>query len=175
MAKEVKKGERAGKYFIFGVINTLIVYGIYEILALTIFSGERLLPFATIISGAVGILTGYLLHSNFTWKERKVGKKEIVKFFIWNVVMATAIKPLLTMFFELWTFLYEFAFSICEAIHLPFSYEFVESTGNFVLMTVVVMVINFLVYDRFVFGKKKGDKDREEEKMERIRESGEEA
>jgi len=31
----------------------------------------------------------------------------------------------------------------------------VESTENYVLMTAVVMVINFLVYDRFVFGKAK--------------------
>ncbi len=169
--------KRAGIYFVFGVANTLIVYAIYEVLALTVFSGENLLPLATLISGAVGILTGYLLHSRFTWKERQVGKTELVKFFIWNVILAVAIKPLLTWFFEFWTFLYQFAFSICEAIGIPFSYEFVESTGIFVMMTAVTMVINFLVYDRFVFGttrKEAKEKNREKVDMKSVRESREE-
>ncbi|MBR3204323.1 GtrA family protein [Candidatus Saccharibacteria bacterium] len=158
-----KVKQRAGKYFVFGVLNTLIGYGIYEVLALTVFSGERLLPFATLVSGAVSILTGYLLHSKFTWKERKVGKKEVGKFFVWNVVMSTAIRPLLTAFFELSIFdpLYKLAYNICQFIHIPFSYEFVRSTGIFVLMTAVVMVINFLVYDKFVFGSKQAKEELE--------------
>ena len=146
---------RAGKYFVFGVLNTLIAYGVYELLALTVFK-DRLLPFATLVSGAVGILTGYYLHSNFTWKERKVGKVEVGKFFVWNLVMSLAVKPVLTAFFDMKIFdpLYNLAFNICQFLHIPFSYEFVESTGIFVLLTAVVMVINFLVYDKFVFGRK---------------------
>ena len=34
MKQERKK--QAGKYFIFGVLNTLIGYGLYEVLALTV-------------------------------------------------------------------------------------------------------------------------------------------
>ena len=149
------KKKRAGKYFVFGVLNTLIGYGVYEILALTIFK-ERLLPFATLISGAVGVITGYFLHSRFTWKERKVGKLEVGKFFVWNIVSALAVRPLLTAFFDMQIFdpLYKLAFNIFQFLHIPFSYDFVESTGIFVLLTAVVMVINFLVYDKFVFGRK---------------------
>ena len=51
-------------------------------------------------------------------------------------------------------------------MHLPFSYEFVLTTGAFALNALVIMIINFLFYDRFVFGKKpeqtednKNDKD----------------
>ena len=66
------------------------------------------------------------------------------------------VKPVLTAFFRLPVFfwLYQLAFNICQFMHIPFSFEFVASTGNFVLMTGVTMVVNFLVYDRFVFGKK---------------------
>ena len=72
--------------------------------------------------------------------------------------MNVAVRPLLTMFFGLFGFLYKFAFDICQSIGIGFSYEFVETTGNYVLMTAVVMIINFLVYDRFVFGTKREKK-----------------
>ena len=168
-----EKKKQAAVYFVCGCLNTIIAYAIYEVLALTVFSGEELLAFATLVSGAVSVVTGYVLHSKFTWKERIAGKKEAGKFLVWNIVMAVAIKPLLTLGFQKMSFLYELAFNIFQAIHIPFSYEFVETTGVFVLMTAVVMVINFLVYDRFVFGKKK-DKGGEKIDMEGVRKTGEE-
>lgn len=155
--KVSEKTKQKGKYFVFGVLNTVINYGMYEALALLIFREEGQLWIATLISGAVSIFVGYFLHSKFTWRDREVGKKQLGKFFAWNVVMNVATRPALTAFFGLgvFDFLYKFAFDICQAIRLPFSYEFVETTGNYVLMTAVVMVINFLVYDRFVFGTKR--------------------
>ena len=167
MAKRISdKTKQKGKYFVFGLLNTVINYGIYEILALLVFKSENQLWIATLISGAISIFVGYYLHSQFTWKDRKVGKKQLGKFFIWNVIMNIAVRPLLTMFFGLFGFLYKFAFDICQSIGIGFSYEFVESTGNYVLMTAVVMVINFLVYDRFVFeeSKKKTISERSSEK-----------
>lgn len=153
--KEMSEGmKQKGKYLIFGLLNTGVNYGIYEALALLVFTAENQLWLATLISGAISIFVGYFLHSKFTWKDREVGKKQLGKFFIWNVVMNVAVRPLLTMFFGLFEFLYQFAFEVCRWIGVGFSYEFVETTGNYVLMTAVVMVINFLVYDRFVFGKK---------------------
>ena len=150
-----EKMKQKGRYLIFGVLNTAINYGMYEALALLVFTAENQLWIATLISGAVSIFVGYFLHSKFTWKDREVGKKELGKFFIWNVIMNIAVRPALTWFFGLFGFLYKFAFDICQAIGIGFSSEFVESTGNYVLMTAVVMVINFLVYDKFVFGKTK--------------------
>ena len=135
----------------------------YEALALTLFKDDKLW-IATLISGAISIFVGYYLHSRFTWKDRKVGKKQLGKFFIWNVVMNIAVRPLLTMFFGLFGFLYKIAFDICQGIGINFSYEFVETAGNYVLMTAVVMVINFLVYDRFVFGESKHEKKNATEK-----------
>lgn len=154
------KTKQKGKYFIFGVLNTVINYGMYEALALLVFKEDGQLWIATLISGAISIFIGYFLHSRFTWKDREVGKKQLGKFFIWNVLLNVAVRPLLTAFFGLFGFLYKFAFDICQGIGLGFSYEFVETTGNYVLMTAVTMVINFLVYDKFVFGTK-----REKEKV----------
>ncbi|MBQ3294588.1 GtrA family protein [Candidatus Saccharibacteria bacterium] len=150
-----EKTKQKGKYLIFGLLNTGINYGMYEALALLVFKEEGQLWIATLISGAISIFVGYFLHSKFTWKDREVGKTQLGKFFIWNVIMNIAVRPALTWFFGLFGFLYKFAFDICQTIGLPFSYEFVETTGNYVLMTAVVMVINFLVYDKFVFGKTK--------------------
>ena len=152
------KTKQKGKYFVFGLLNTGINYGIYEALALLVFKEESQLWLATLISGAISIFVGYFLHSRFTWKDRKVGKKQLGKFFVWNVIMNIAIRPLLTLFFGLFGFLYKFVFDLCQAIGIGFSYEFVATTGNYVLMTAVVMVINFLVYDKFVFGESKQEK-----------------
>lgn len=156
MASE--KMKQKGRYLIFGILNTGINYGMYEVLALLVFTAENQLWLATLISGFISIFVGYYLHSKFTWKDRKVGKKELGKFFIWNVIMNLAVRPALTWFFGLFGFLYKLAFDICQGIGIGFSYEFVESTGNYVLMTAVVMVINFLVYDKFVFGEAKSGK-----------------
>ncbi len=164
----MKTKKRATRYFFLGLLNTAIGYGIYEVLALTIFRGE-LLWVATLVSGTIGIFTGYYMHSKYTWVGRKVGKEQVARFFIWNVISSVLVKPVLTKIFELPEFLYKFAFSIFEALHIPFSYEFVRSTGIFVLITAVIMIINFLVYDRFVFGKKKekeGEEDKDEERSE---------
>ena len=170
MARKLSdKTKQKGKYLIFGVLKTAVNYGMYEALALLVFKEDGQLWIATLISGAVSIFVGYFLHSKYTWKDREVGKKQLGKFFIWNVILNVAVRPLLTAFFGLFGFLYKFAFDIFQGIGIGFSYEFVETTGNYVLMTAVTMVINFLVYDRFVFGKsntddkKASDDDSEEE------------
>ena len=152
----MSKKKRAGKYLVFGVLNTIIGYVVYETLALTVFRNEKL-ALASLVSGAVGILTGYYLHSRFTWRGREIGEKVLAKFFIWNVIVSLCLRPSLTTFFNssMFNSLYTLAHNICNFIHLPFSYEFVASTGNFVMMMAVVMIVNFLIYDRFVFGKKR--------------------
>ncbi len=169
----MKTKKRVIRYFFLGLLNTAIGYGVYEAFALTLFKDERLW-IATLISGVVSVFTGYFIHSHYTWKERKLGKEQAFRFLIWNIITAVAIKPVLTSIFELMNFLYKFAHSIFEAMHIPFSYDFVKSTGVFVLITAVIMVINFLVYDRFVFGKKKEDKNGEKVEVESVRKSREE-
>jgi hypothetical protein len=51
-------------------------------------------------------------------------------------------------------------------MHLPFDYDFVHSTGAFVLTSIVTMILNFLFYDKIVFGKKKEEEKEEKEEEE---------
>lgn len=73
-------------------------------------------------------------------------------FFFWNGVCAVIISPLLTWLFSLMTPIYEFLFTLSKAIFLPFDYNFIESTFIFIFTTCVTMVLNYLFYDRLVFG-----------------------
>ena len=118
-------------------------------------TGELTKLSSSFIASAFTTILAYILHSKITWKERNPGKTGIYKFLIWNLLLTIAINPGFTQLFSLFTPLYELAFNIFQAIHIPFSYEFIQSTGAFVLTAIVTMILNFLFYDRFVFGKKK--------------------
>lgn len=144
---------RAGRYFFVGVAITLFNYCLYAILANLIIKNNDLLWLSNFIATAVTTIVAYFAHSKITWKERRVTKASIIRFFIWNAMLTVAIAPGFTQLFSLFTPLYDFAFNISSALHLPFSYDFVLTTGAFILTSIVIMVLNFLFYDRFVFHK----------------------
>ncbi|MBR3322082.1 GtrA family protein [Candidatus Saccharibacteria bacterium] len=148
---------RASKYTIVGIILTVFNFGLYTIIA-RIINNNEFLWLATLISTLITTILAYILHSKITWKERNPGKSGIYKFFIWNIVAATIIGPIFTWLFTLITPLYEFTYNITATIHLPFDYNFVQSTGVFILTAIVSMVLNYLFYDRLVFGVSKPTK-----------------
>lgn len=152
--KDVKTSRHAIRYLIVGVAVTLFNYALFAILSNLIIKNNDLIWLSNFIATAITTIVAYFAHSKITWKERKVTKHSIIRFFIWNA-MLTVIAPGFTQLFSLLTPLYEFAYNITSAIHLPFSYEFVLTTGAFVLNSIVIMILNFLFYDKFVFGKKK--------------------
>ena len=153
--KEVTTSKHATRYFLVGVAITLFNYGLYSILANLIIKDNNLLWLSTLISTVITTIVAYIAHSKITWKERNVTNHSIIRFFIWNALLAIAIGPWLTQLFSLLTPLYDFAYSIITTLHIPFSYEFTLTTGAFVLTSIVTMILNFLFYDRFVFGKSK--------------------
>ena len=138
-----------------GIIATLIDYIVYQIALNVIFGGN--LTFSAVFSGVVSTFAAYVMHNNITWKTRDPGRWGIVKFFLWNFFVVAAVRPVLVWIFGLLTGLYQFAFGICEFLHIPFSYEFVASTGVYVLMTAVTMTLNFIFYEKLVFGKGAAD------------------
>lgn len=152
---DVKTSEHAARYALVGITITIFNFVFYSLLANLIINNNDFLWLSSLISTAASIIVAYILHSKITWKEREVTKTAIAKFFIWNILLTVAIGPWLTQLFSLITPLYEFAFNITNTIHLPFSYEFILTTGTFVLTSLVVMILNFFFYDRFVFGKPK--------------------
>ena len=157
-AKEPSTTVRASKYTFVGIILTIFNFGLYTLIARLIDNND-FLWLATLIATAATTILAYILHSKITWKERNPGKSGIYKFFIWNALCTVAIGPFFTWIFTLITPLYDFAFNISQAIHLPFDYNFVQSTGVFILTSIVTMVLNYLFYDKLVFGKAKSQPD----------------
>ena len=152
--KDVKTSKHAVRYLIVGILVTGFNYALFAILSNLIIQDNNLIWLSNFIATAITTIVAYLAHSRITWKERNVTRHSIIKFFIWNAIITIAIAPGFTQLFSLFTPLYEFAHNITSAIHLPFSYEFVLTTGAFVLNSIVIMILNFLFYDKFVFGKK---------------------
>ena len=149
---------RVGKFAIIGVVLSVFNFLIYTALARLFFKDNSWLWLDSAISYALSAILAYILHAKITWKERPVTKRGIAMFFLWNGITAFLISPFFTWLFGLLKPLYEFTFNISSAIHLPFDYAFIESTGVFVLTAAVTMILNYIFYDKLVFGGKKAKK-----------------
>ena len=153
---DIKTSRHAIRYLIVGISVTGFNYILFVIISNLIIENNDLIWLSNFIATAITTIVAYFAHSRITWKERKVTKHSVIRFFIWNAILAIAVAPGFTQLFSLFTPLYEFVYNITSVIHLPFSYEFVLTTGSFALNSIVIMILNFLFYDKFVFGKKKG-------------------
>ena len=152
--QDVKTSKHAFRYLIVGIMVTGFNSVLFSILSNLVIKNNDLIWLSNFIATAITTIVAYFAHSRITWKERTVTKHSVIRFFIWNAMLAVAIAPGFTQLFSLFTPLYELAYNITSTIHLPFSYEFVLTTGAFVLNSIVIMILNFLFYDKFVFGKK---------------------
>lgn len=161
--QDVKTSEHAVRYIVIGIILTILNYLVYTLLSNVIIKNNDLLWLSTLISTTITTIVAFLLHSKITWKERPITKTAKYKFFIWNLAGAFVVGPLLTQLFSLFTPIYEFAYQIVETLHIPFNYEFTFTTGVFVLTSAISMILNFFLYDKFVFGKSKKQQIEEEE------------
>ena len=110
---------------------------------------------ASTISALIATIVAYILHSRITWRARDPGRFGIIKFFLWNLALALAIRPFLAWTMGFLTIIYDFAYGISEWLHLPFTHEYVTSTGVFIFISIVTMVLNYFVYDALVFGRAK--------------------
>ena len=150
---DVSTARHAGRYVLVGITIAAFNYLVYQLIARFLINNNDLLWLSNLIATTLAVIVAYILHSRITWKERNPGKYGIIRFFIWNAAIALAISPGLTWFFGLFHPIYDFAHQVTSGIGLSFDHDFVESTGIFVLANIVIMIINFLFYDKFVFGK----------------------
>lgn len=160
--KDVTTSRHATRYFFVGVAITLFNYTLYVILANLIIKNNNLIWLSNFIATAITTVVAYIAHSKITWRERQVTKASIIRFFIWNAMLTIAIAPGFTQLFSLFTPLYDFAFNVSSTLHLPFSYNFILTTGAFIFTSIVIMILNFLFYDKFVFPKQKETSDDKE-------------
>lgn len=152
---DVSTARHAGRYLLVGITIAAFNYLVYQLIARFLIKNSDLLWLSNLIATTLAVIVAYILHSRITWKERNPGKAGIIRFFIWNAAIALAISPGLTWFFGLFHPVYDFAHHLTTNLGLPFDHDFVESTGIFVFANIVIMIINFLFYDKFVFGKSK--------------------
>ncbi len=150
-----KKPPHKIRYLIVGVAITIFNYVLYTVLSNLVIRNNDFLWLSTLISTLITTIVAYIAHSKITWKEREVTKTAKYKFFIWNMLLAFAIGPWITQLFSLLTPVYDFAYNIFQNMHIDFSYDFVQSTGAFIFTGIVTMILNFLFYDKFVFGESK--------------------
>ncbi len=143
---------RLTKYTLIGLVLTLFNFLVYTFLAQVVIGDNDLLWLATGISYLLSTFLAYFLHSRITWRERPISRHGVLMFFVWNLLTALVISPFATWIFGFFTPLYELAYRCTSALHLPLTYDFVESTGIFCLTTLVTMTLNYLCYDRLVFG-----------------------
>ena len=156
--------KHAVRYFIIGVSITIFNFLLYSVIANYIIKNNDLLWLSSFISTFFTTILAYFLHSRITWKDRNVTKVAVIRFFIWNGILTVAINPGLTYLFGLITPLYNLATNIAnQMFNLGVSFEFVQSTGAFLLTGFIVMIINFLFYDKFVFDKEKTVEPKKEE------------
>ena len=157
-----------------GFLAAIIDYAVYEVCVLAIFSELSFKqPLSIVVAGAVSTIAAFFLHSNITWKERDPGKLGIFKFFLWNIPIIEILRPQLTVLFDLELFhhFYQFVYMLVGWIPLFSSYDFVSSTTSYVLITIITMTLNFIFYEKFVFGSKKQG---EKIDVESVRKSGKE-
>jgi putative flippase GtrA len=140
-------------FFFVGTSLTLLDFAAYSLLSILVFNSPDQLKFAAMISGIVATVAAYFAHQFITWKDKQVSVVTVIKFLAANVLSALIIRPILLTIFIKFTALYQFAFWLTTLLGLPFSYEFVEGTVVFGLMTLVVMFVNYTLYSKFVFNK----------------------
>ena len=154
--KPVEKSERhAMKYVLVGVIITLFDFVAYTVLVKLVFRTNDALEISTAVATVLATILAYILHSRITWRDRKPAKFGVVKFFLWNGLVAVALKPFTAWMVGMWTGLFQFALVVSEWLRLPFDYGTIEYLGVYGIATLVIMVLNYFFYDRLVFGSKK--------------------
>lgn len=134
-----------------GIFNTLLDFAFYTLLTQTVFKGADSIALAGIVSGTFALACAFTTHSLITWKGRQKSKGTVLRFVLFTGFGMWVIRPILLALFIHLTPIYNLAFSISSALKLPFTYDFIANTGAFGFMAVIVLIYNYLVYDRFVF------------------------
>lgn len=147
-----KTNRRVLTFLIVGTVNTLLDFAFYTLLASVLLPNSSMLQIG-IISGTFALVCAFLTHSGVTWRGHKVHKGTILRFFAFTGFGMWILRPLLLSLFIKLTPLYAFATILLNKIGIPFNQGFVTNTGAFGFMVVILLIYNYLTYDRFVFKK----------------------
>jgi|GEM_PF-632987 len=136
-----------------GIGNALFDFCFYTLLTQTVFKSHDQIALAGIVSGTAALLFAFTTHSLVTWRGSNINHATLLRFVFFTGFGMWAIRPLLLASFIKLSGLYLWAYGASQNLHLPFTQDFIASTGAFGFMIAVLLIYNFLVYDRFVFNK----------------------
>lgn len=148
--------QKTGRPLLFlgvGIFNTLVDFGFYTLLTSVLLQRNDQIALAGIISGTFALVCAFLTHSFVTWRGAPIGPGTMVRFFLFTGFGMWVIRPILLTLFVGLTGLYRWVFELTQTLGLPLSYDFIVNTGAFGFMVIIVLVYNYLTYDRFVFKK----------------------
>ena len=144
-----RKNKRPLIFLTVGIVNTLLDFIFFTLL--TTFVLKNNIALAGVISGTVALVFAFITHSFITWRGHHVTHKVILKFFVVTGFGMWVIRPLLLASFINLTGLYSLVYQFSHTLHMPFSESFLANTGSFGFMIIVVLIYNYLIYDRIVF------------------------
>ncbi len=147
------KNKRPLVFLAVGVLNTLLDFSFYTLLTQTVFKDPSQIGLAGIISGTFSLFCAFLTHSFITWRGTNISHRTVLKFVIATGFGMWVLRPLLLKLFISFTAVYSWAHHLSQTVGLNFSQHFIASTGAFGFMIIIVLVYNYITYDRFVFKK----------------------
>lgn len=153
MAAKKVKNKRPYLFLGVGIFNTIIDFAFYTFLMLTFFKNGNII-LVGIISGTFALGCAFATHSLVTWRGSKINHITLLKFVLFTGFGMWVLRPFLLHFFAGLSSIYSWAYDISAQSGLPFNHDFIASTGAFGFMAVIILIYNYLTYDRFVFSKK---------------------
>lgn len=134
-----------------GIINTLLDYLFFMFLTQILLQPPEQIGIAGIISGTFSLVCALLTHSLITWRGARISRKTVFKFIAFTGFGMWVIRPVLLSLFASFGLLHAWVYAAISTANLPFSYDFVVNTTAFGLMVVILLIYNYVVYDRIVF------------------------
>lgn len=145
-----------GRFSLVGVINTLLDFGIYNLLVLSV--GLPLIP-SNIVSTTSAMTFSFF--ANKTWvfgaKGGNVARQAIL--FLAVTAFGLYVIQNATIYFlvNIWTWPLDFGYALVEFLKLDgiFSREFVVANGAKALATALSLIWNYVLYKKVVFSEGK--------------------
>lgn len=150
-------------FLLIGILGTALDFIIFSVFNLLIFQPPQTLTpslwqnplfttaLSSIIAGLIATLVNFYLHSHFTWQSRRSDRRTLLGFLAWNATVVFLLRPLLITALSLLAPIYHLAYTLSAFLRLPFSQNFITSTGIYGFMTIITMTLNFFIYERLIF------------------------
>lgn len=153
---------RHRKKFVFlgvGIFNTLTDFISYSLLMYVLPASNMKLTTVGVVSGTIALCVAFLTHSRITWRGAETGRGIFVRFLLVTGFGMWVVRPILLNIFVHFTLLsdilYKLSYTLAEDM---VTRTFIQNSVTFLLMTIVLLIYNFLTYDRFVFSQKNKEK-----------------